>query len=642
MRNVFRYAILAAAVATAPAAFAGDRLEELDLTDATPNADGLLLADLVGIQWDTRAIPVRYRVNNSTGPDVPNPLGAPVLSLADASSALQQSLNRWNDISTSYIDFQIVGQTGSTAPAGFDFVNELTFVTPATFGSIAVSPSISLAADVCLVGGEDINGDGTADVSAAIDVVTEIGGQNVFPAGCYEAGTILENDVLFNSKASNGFRFTLGDAALDTNPGSVDLETVATHEFGHSHGLSHVLTNNRSADEGRGAVMFPFINTADPESEREQRTLDSDDRAISSLIYQEGSAGSGPAALQSGDLRFDRVYGVISGSVEDADGAPVAGANVFAINRISDEKVASGNSGSARVLFDPATGGLFVPGPEEAVANGDYQLAVPLGLYSVGVEPIDGLPVSAGAVNLTAQIGSILGQQTFDRAFWNLRDRFGLPPVLGQALPVFAFPGYDRDDIDFATVTTFKAGNLVGRFSSGFTDLGPGSYYIVRVPVETVIENFGDAFAVQSALFETRVVDSSTVPNFSEAMLTTGRVDADLNILEIDLDRPLLRQAPFLGADNDYAPLYARNPRATGRRIARGFARDRFDSLFLVLRLPTEAGPFPGPSAFPPLVGIGFGNSPGAASYFSEDGVTFTRVTSFGFRFQVAVTPTAD
>ncbi len=641
MRKLFRSAFLVAAIASAPVAFAGGQLEEIDLTNATPDADGLLLADLVGIRWDDRAIPVRYRVNDITGPDVPNPLGAPVLSLADASTAMQRSFDQWNEVRTSYIDLQIVGQTSSAAPAGFDFVNELTFSTPATFGAIAVSPSVSLIADVCLLGGEDINGDGVADVSDEIEVVTEIGGQNVFPAGCYEAGTILDNDVLFNTKASNGFRFTVGDAALDKNPLSVDLETVAVHEFGHSHGLSHVLTNNRGADDGRGAVMFPFINTGDPDSEAEQRTLDTDDRAISSWIYQEGTARRGPAAIQRGDVRFDRVYGLIRGSVEDASGAAVAGASVFAISRFTDEVTSSAFSGAARVLFDPNSGGLFVPNPEDAVANGDYEIAVPLGLYSVGIEAVDGFPVSAGSISLTALIGSILGQQNFDEAFWNLRSRFGLSPVLGRALPVPVLPRWGANDIDFTTEVTFKAGNVIGRFSSGFTDLGPGSYYVVRVPVQTVIDNFGSAFAVQSALFETRVVDSSTVPNFSEAMLTTGRVDADLNITEINLRRPLLHEAPFLGADNDFAPLYARSPRALALRIALGYRFDRFDSLFLVLRLPTGSEPFPGPSAFPPLVGLGLGNSPGAASYFSEDGVNFTRVDAFGFRFQLAVTPTA-
>ena len=111
-----------------------------------------------------------------------------------------------------------------------------------------------------------------------------------FPAGFYKAGTILDNDVQFNTKASNGFRFTVGDAAADTITRSVDLGTVAVHEFGHSHGLSHSLNNQNSATDGSGATMFPFIDTGDPAAELAQRTLDADDIAYSSLLLSGGHA----------------------------------------------------------------------------------------------------------------------------------------------------------------------------------------------------------------------------------------------------------------------------------------------------------------------------------------------------------------
>lgn len=640
MKKTALASALIAALAFAPSAFAGGQLDEINLTNARTQPNGRLLADLVGIRWDERAIPVGYRINSTQNP-VPNPLGAPVLDLAQARAALQRSFDRWNAIPTSYIELRVVGDVANAGTPGFDFVNELSFRSVETFGAIAASPSVSLIADTTFVDGQDINGDGVADVSAAVTRVTEINGRNVWPPGLYKAGTILDNDVFFNTKAGGanaGFRFTVGDAALDANPDSVDLETVATHEFGHSHGLAHVVTNNRGPRNPRGAVMFPSINTGDPDSERQQRTLDSDDVITSASIYREGSGRSGPAAIQRGDVPFALSYGKISGRVTDgASGLPVAGAAVFAEELGSGERVSTTYSGEARVEVDAATGDLFLAPPSDTFASGGYTLYAPIGAYRVGIEALDGAPVAAAQVNLKATVGGILGQQDFDRSFWNLNGRFGLPPVAGSAFPVFAAPGAGAEGIDHVTQRARKLGQLAPRVSSGFVDLGPGSWYIVGVPVQRLIDAFGRDFSVQSALFETRVVDSSTLPSFNVAAIVPGRLDASGNISAIALDRPLLSERRFVGADNDFAPLYAPIPKLLTQRVLLGFDRGEFDTLFLVLQLPTSA-PFPGVNAFPPIVGLSASNTPGTASFFSEDGTTFVR-TNLGFRFQLAATP---
>ena len=99
------------------------------------------------------------------------------------------------------------------------------------------------------------------------------------PPGLYKAGTILDNDVQFNTKA-NGLQLTID--TYDNLVNAVELHTVAVHEFGHSHGLSHSMDNQAGANDGSGATMFPSIDTGDPFAEQDQRSLGPDDIGWSS------------------------------------------------------------------------------------------------------------------------------------------------------------------------------------------------------------------------------------------------------------------------------------------------------------------------------------------------------------------------
>src|SRR5262245_56614042 len=173
-----------------------------DITNAQPSPiPGQVIAKVIGIKWDVRSMPVQYSINRTLDP-IPNPLGAPVLMLADGRTALQTSFDTWNQIPTSFIEMNITGSTANRGFAGFDFVNELTFCTSNSFMPRSSSVSTSLMEDTTFVDGEKIDHDGDSDVSSAITVCTDVDGDGdiEFPAGFYKAGTILENDVRFNTK----------------------------------------------------------------------------------------------------------------------------------------------------------------------------------------------------------------------------------------------------------------------------------------------------------------------------------------------------------------------------------------------------------------------------------------------------------
>jgi hypothetical protein len=552
---------------------------------------------------------------------------------------MQASLDAWNEIPTSFVHSRIVGTRTNAGLRGFDMVNELTFATAASFGAIASSPSVSLIADSTFVNGDDIDGDGDADVSNTISVATDVDGDGdiEFPAGFYKAGTILDNDVQFNTKASNGFRFTVGDAALDTVTRSVDINTVATHEFGHSIGLAHSMDNQTSGEDGDGATMFPFIDTGDPESERQQRSLHTDDIAWASYLYPEGTATTGPAALQHGDVAFTRAYGLIEGEIRHGVlGQPVAGASVFAIEKKGDRVTASGYSGTTNLSFNPATGGLFfMPTAADGVVDGKYVIPVPRGNYAVGVEAVDGSPAAAGNISFTCQIGAFYGQLAFNEDFYTRHDD-GVEARPGQAKNVHVSVGRSTDGINITTNRTFNISNFAQLTNIGFVNSPPGRTYAVAIPAAQIAAFMpDDRVVVHSALFDTFLVDASTTPVFAKAMITTGVVNAD-GTATIDMDNPLDGETFFVGQDGDAAPLFARRPRQLANIIRQGIARGEISHVFLVLQIPTTT-PYPGVSGQPPVVGLSTTAPIFGLSFLSNDGVTFTRRTDFNFRFSLVL-----
>jgi hypothetical protein len=627
-------------------ALAGGALETVDITALTPSPiPGHLLANVIGIKWDARSIPVNYSMNTSLSP-IPNPLGPAFLSLADAQSALQTSFDAWNNLPSSYIDMRITGSTAKTTLAGFDFINELTFRTSAAFAAIASSPSTSLIADVTLVDGDDIDLDGDSDVSSSITVCTDVDndGDIEFPAGFYKAGTILDNDVQFNTKVSNGFRFTVPDAQADTVTRSVDLECVAIHEFGHSHGLSHSMDNQVSGTDGDGATMFPFIDTGDPASELQQAILGTDDISYSSYFYPEGSAASGPAALQAGDVAFNNVYGLITGELRHGvQNRPLAGGSLFAVKWDTDQVIASAFSGTTRLSFNPLTGGLFfLPAIADAIVDGKYVIPVPKGGYAVGVEAVDGRPAAAANISFTCQIGNFFGQQNFNEEFYNNNQEQGRELRLGQRKNVPIQPGGTQAGINITTADSINLNNFGNRNFIGFINSPAGRMYAVRIPASQLSAINPDGnMLIQAAAFDTNVVDASVVPVFARAVLTTGVVNPDTTAT-IDLVNPLAIASGFVGQDNDFAPFYFEAPHDLGKLVRAGINAGMIQNLFLVLQIPTTT-PFPGVSGQAPLIGLDGGVTPNDApifglSFLSNDGgATWTRRNDFNFMFSLIV-----
>ena len=634
---------------------AGGVLETFDITGFVPSpVPGQILAKVIGIRWDARSIPVQYQMNTTLDP-IPNPLGAAFLSVAAAQAALQASLDAWNAVPTSFIDMHITGNTTNPGLRGFDMRNELTFRTAAAFGAIASSPSVTLIEDATFVNGDDIDGDGDSDVSSAITVAadTDTDGDIEFPAGFYKAGTILDNDVQFNTKTgmappnpiAQGFRFTTDPAAIDTVTLSVDLMAVAVHEFGHSFGLSHTLDNQYSVTDGTGTTMFPFIDTGDPASELSQRTIESDDIAWASYLYPEGSAAMGPGALQSGDVPFASAYGLITGEVRHGVlDQPIAGASVNATRWDGSRFVAAGFSGTTRLSLNPVNGVLDVlPNVQDGIVDGNYVIPVPKGSYAVGVEAIDGSPVTTGSISFTAQIGGIFGQLNFAEEFYNRNKEGAIEVRPGQAKNVVAHAGRTTDGIDITTTKNININNFGSRDFIGFINSPAGRYYAVRVPASQVIAAAapsGGKIVFHSLSYDTGVVDSSVPVVFAEATLATGSV-AGSNAL-IDLADPLARVTGFVGQDIDFAPFYVKNGHELGKRVMRGIADGSITDLFMVLRIPTTT-PFPGVSGQPPLIGLDGGvamNDVAIAglSYVSSDGgATFVQNTQFNFRFSLVL-----
>jgi hypothetical protein len=585
-------------LAIAGQVYAGGRLDTFKFTGVS-SIPGLEDVEVIGIFWDDRCVNVNYVVDNVAA----NPGMANEISPQTIRQELQTSFNQWNQIPTSYINMNIVEiRNVGTPTRAFDFINELTFQAPANAGFLASSPSVSLQADTDFLVGDDIDGDGDSDVfdpkaagrNTCFD--SDSDGDIEFPAGSYKAGTILDNDVQFNPRVIW--------STVPTADASADIQAVAVHEFGHSHGLAHSLINQISSGDGTGSTMFPFIDTQDVASELGQRDLHTDDIAWSSFIYQEGTANSGPAALQSGDRSFRSRFGTIKGEVTQ-NGFGVAGASVTATGRSDGKRAIEGYSGTTKVFADP-NGALLVfdpaSGEPSSIVNGNYTMPVANGVYDVAIEALDGNPAAPGNISVVAQIGGILGQNLFPEEFRGigpLESDIELQPAL--SIPAVAVNGLTIGKADLVTNVEGvlrNAGplNFIGTGAAiGVNDV----IYAERFTNAEVIGQMDQGAVVTSAQYQTGALDSSVVPKFKRAGVFVGRLNAD-GTANIDLTKPVFAKSNFNGQDSDLAPLFT----SLGQNVLLRLKLKADPTLDVFVVLEANNVFETGSSGLPPLLGL--------------------------------------
>ncbi|HJX05908.1 MAG TPA: matrixin family metalloprotease [Candidatus Nanoarchaeia archaeon] len=185
--------------------------------NAKPSAEAKCYK-LMGVKWPSSSLPVSYKID---------PSGSDLLT-SDVTKAISISADTW-DAATNGETFDDVYETGNVEFGVADEVNAIAFVPYSNSGVIAVTYV------------------------------------------WYTRGTkqIVEFDMLFNT----GSNWEWGDAV--SNPALMDLQNIATHELGHTVGLSDLY--NRCLEE----TMYGYSS----EGETSKRSLNPGDIAGLKAIF---------------------------------------------------------------------------------------------------------------------------------------------------------------------------------------------------------------------------------------------------------------------------------------------------------------------------------------------------------------------
>jgi hypothetical protein len=431
-----------------------------------------------------------------------------------------------------------------TSSTGFDGENVQTFIEPQLATPAASVVAISLTTElafecrfdgpfkpgVCLDGstadfpnGLDFNGDGVLSEPFSENFASlPVDGNGNFVDGplVFQPGTIIDGDVAYNGPCV--------ELSTDNAPATIDVFGVALHENGHGHGLSHQLIRN--------ATMFPFVS----DNVFSLQTPQTDDMISSSLLYPvaglatfaSGTANSTEAGgsnrqYEASTFLPSEALGLIRGEVVDAAGEPVFAAHVFAIAvDVNTDPAQAPNAAVADLLRGIAdsdglsTSNFDTIDPGDAIV-GDYSGTLLLGTndsratrnaaqspdpnrnqfvlanllpgrYAIGVESIDGDPVSPASVS-----GTVLNIDPAD------------PIVTLTILPELYTSNESALDETQVAKGNKRAGGEPGTSGFGldtvpadtvYFDVAPGQVISgVRIVINTGIDGIGDEPDTDSA-----------------------------------------------------------------------------------------------------------------------------------------------
>ncbi|MDA7947110.1 MAG: hypothetical protein MPJ78_06495 [Hyphomicrobiaceae bacterium] len=339
--------------------------------------------------WPETAFPLKWHLHKDgvVSNDKKGPKTRPVTN-EEARIALEAGFQKWADVETANISVEYAGET-ETAKAACDLENIVTWSDTDSFTerdqriargltSFYAGPDITL---------DDNNrkrvpcsaGESRAGLVEKIDLP-----KDRFPNGMLlRTGTILDMDLVWNARV---FDFVT-TFTKEPREGVLDIQALATHEFGHMLGLTHTSLKISLDPHGVNTPTMT-VNPVDPRSpdrrfQLNMRSLGLDDIAAAGRAYP------GDGFFPGGREPFRT--GAIKGHIKTISGNGVEGVRVWLYD--ANEGLVDITSGRGQYdeerVFVPLYETFTATGADAGgLAAGDYIFkGIPPGRYFVCVQP---------------------------------------------------------------------------------------------------------------------------------------------------------------------------------------------------------------------------------------------------------------